>query len=352
MSSLLDITAISCSYDAKVIFNDLSFGVAAGSIACLLGPSGCGKTTVLRAIAGFEPVHTGAITLDGRLLSAPGQTLPPEQRQVGMVFQDYALFPHLTVAANIAFGLQQQSRDEKKRITATLLELIRLQDSAHAYPHQLSGGQQQRVALARALAPRPKLLLLDEPFSNLDTELRRSLSLEVRDILRQHGTTAILVTHDQTEAFNVADEIGVMAQGKLLQWGSARELYHNPTSAFVAAFVSSGVFLPGEVLPGKRLRTPLGEVDIADMPTLPPPGTPVDLLLRPWNVVLAGDSPPLNAVSARLSTQQFQGAATLSTLTLSNGSTLDSLDDNLATLPLGSEVRLALLPRHLRLFPR
>jgi len=347
MSALLDIQAITCRYDDKVIFSDLSFQVAAGSIACLLGPSGCGKTTALRAIAGFEPVYSGTITLDGRILGSTRVSLPPEQREVGMVFQDYALFPHLTVAANIGFGLHKLSRDARKRKTGELLELIRLQGSAEAYPHQLSGGQQQRVALARALAPQPKLLLLDEPFSNLDTELRRSLSLEVREILRRHGTTAILVTHDQTEAFNVADEISVMAAGKLLQWGSARELYHQPNCPFVAAFLSNGSFLSGEVLDASRVITALGEVSLPDSSDIPPPGTRVELLLRPWNVVLAPQGP----INARLDSRQFQGAWTLSTLSLSNGTQLTSFDEQLAALPPGAPVSLRLLAQHLRIFP-
>jgi iron(III) transport system ATP-binding protein len=212
----------------------------------------------------------------------------------------------------------------------------------------LSGGQQQRVALARALAPQPKLLLLDEPFSNLDTELRRSLSLEVREILRRHGTTAILVTHDQTEAFNVADKIGVMSGGKLLQWGSARELYHEPNSAFVASFLSNGIFLPGEVLDASRILTALGEVSLPDSIDTPPPGTRVELLLRPWNVVLAPQGP----INAQLDSRQFQGAWTLSTLTLSNGTQLTSFDEQLAALPPGAPVSLRLLPQHLRLFPQ
>jgi iron(III) transport system ATP-binding protein len=349
MTTLLDINAITCRYDDKVIFAGLSFGVAAGSIACLLGPSGCGKTTALRAIAGFEPVYAGSITLDGRTLSAPGMTLPPEQRQVGMVFQDYALFPHLSVAANIGFGLQQHGKADRQRITGELLDLIRLQDCAKAYPHQLSGGQQQRVALARALAPRPKLLLLDEPFSNLDTALRRSLSLEVRDILRQHGTTAILVTHDQTEAFNVADVIGVMAQGKLLQWGTARELYQAPQSPFVASFVSSGAFIRGELVAPGRLRTAFGEITLEahdDLPTTP--GASVDLLLRPWNVVLAESGP----CSARIIAQQFQGAYTLTSLQLADGTVLASHDERLTAFPAGTSVKLALDPRLLRAFAR
>ena len=347
MDKLLDIQAISCRYDTKVIFSDLSFSVAAGNIACLLGPSGCGKTTALRAIAGFEPVQHGSITLDGRILSQSGKTLAPEQRQVGMVFQDYALFPHLNVAANIAFGLQQHSRDSKQRITGELLELIRLQDSAQVYPHQLSGGQQQRVALARALAPRPKLLLLDEPFSNLDTELRRSLSLEVRDILRQHGTTAILVTHDQTEAFNVADEIGVMAQGKLLQWGTARELYHAPASPFVASFISNGFLVPAQVLSPTTVSTAFGAITLEHAVSAAT-GSSADLLLRPWNIVFD----PTGPFSARIIGHQFNGAFTLTQLELPDGSKASSLDEQLIALPLGNEVRLSLLPRHLRVYTR
>ncbi len=348
MKPLLDIRDITCRYDNNVIFTGLSFSVSAGSIACLLGPSGCGKTTALRAIAGFEPVHAGAISLDGRTLSVPGLTLPPEQREVGMVFQDYALFPHLSVAANIAFGLQAQPRDARRKITYELLDLIRLRDSADVYPHQLSGGQQQRVALARALAPRPKLLLLDEPFSNLDTELRRSLSLEVRDILRQHGTTAILVTHDQTEAFNVADIIGVMARGKLLQWGSARELYHTPASPFVASFVSNGLLIPGKLLSATRVATVLGEVELDPGTTQGvAPGAPVDLLLRAWNIVQSDTGQGVG----RIIGQQFNGAFTLTTLELADGSRISSLDEKLSDLTTGAEARIAIQPSHLRIFP-
>jgi iron(III) transport system ATP-binding protein len=346
MTTQLDVNAITCRYGAKEIFANLSFQVDKGSIACLLGPSGCGKTTALRAIAGFEPVYGGSILLDGLTLSSPGHTLPPEQRHVGMVFQDYALFPHLNVSDNIAFGLQKHTRQERERASAELLELVRLQDLAQSYPHQLSGGQQQRVALARALAPKPKLLLLDEPFSNLDTELRRSLSLEVRAILKQHGTTAILVTHDQTEAFNVADVIGVMAEGKLLQWGTARQLYHEPATPFVASFVSSGCFITGTVLASQRLATIFGEIALPEAGLQS--GATLDLLLRPWNIVYAEAGP----CPARILSQQFQGAHTLSTLQLSDGTVLSSTDERLATFAPGSTVTLALDPRHLRVFPR
>jgi iron(III) transport system ATP-binding protein len=346
MTTQLDVNAITCRYGAKEIFASLSFRVEKGSIACLLGPSGCGKTTALRAIAGFEPVYSGKILLDGLTLSAPFHTLPPEQRHVGMVFQDYALFPHLNVTDNIAFGLQKLTRAESARVANELLELVRLQDCAKSYPHQLSGGQQQRVALARALAPKPKLLLLDEPFSNLDTELRRSLSLEVRAILKQHGTTAILVTHDQTEAFNVADVIGVMNEAKLLQWGTARELYHEPATPFVAAFVSSGIFVTGKVVAPQRLVTIFGDVTVNDLSLQS--GQTVDLLLRPWNIVHA----EAGVCAARIVSQQFQGAYTLTTLQLSDGTMLASMDEHIATRAPGSTVTLALDPKHLRVFPR
>ena len=237
MSALLEINNINCRYDDQVIINDLSFAVEARQIVSLLGPSGCGKTTALRAIAGLEPIHSGQIRLDGTVLSAPGMTLPPEQRHVGMVFQDYALFPHLTVSRNIAFGLHGRDKAEIEDSVRQLLTLVQLTNHADKYPHQLSGGQQQRVALARALAPNPRILLMDEPFSNLDTEMRRSLSREVRDILIKRQTSAILVTHDQDEAFAVADVTGIMLNGDLQQWGQAGDLRDYPANAFVARFI-------------------------------------------------------------------------------------------------------------------
>lgn len=239
MNALLNVNQISCRYDDNVIIPELSFSVKSGQIASLLGPSGCGKTTALRAIAGFEPVYSGEIELGGEILSTASNTLVPEKRRVGMVFQDYALFPHLNVTDNIAFGIQDQDKSERANKIAELLNIIKLQDYASSYPHQLSGGQQQRVALARALAPNPAILLLDEPFSNLDTELRRALSIEVRDILKQNEITAILVTHDQTEAFTVADEIGILENGVLQQWGEPETLRQKPANDFVTNFMSA-----------------------------------------------------------------------------------------------------------------
>jgi len=237
MAVLLEINNINCRYDDQVIIDDLSFSVNDRQIVSLLGPSGCGKTTALRAIAGLEPVYAGQIRLGGVCLSAPDSMLPPEQRQVGMVFQDYALFPHLTVRKNIAFGLHGQDKTDIDDAVQQLLRLIHLEKHADKYPHQLSGGQQQRVALARALAPQPRILLMDEPFSNLDTEMRRNLSREVRDILIERRISAILVTHDQEEAFTVADETGVMLDGDLQQWGAADTLRNHPANEFVARFL-------------------------------------------------------------------------------------------------------------------
>ncbi|MEO9103061.1 MAG: ATP-binding cassette domain-containing protein [Burkholderiaceae bacterium] len=222
MSAALDIDRIEVGYASarqrSRVLHDFSLQIEAGAIGCLLGPSGCGKTTVLRAIAGFEPVVSGTIRLGGVLLSAPGVQLPPEQRRVGMMFQEYALFPHLTAAQNVAFGLRRLARDARVRRTGEMLALVGLADAGSRLPHQLSGGQQQRIALARALAPAPALLLLDEPFSNLDTGTRERLGREVRAICKLAGQTAILVTHNEAEAHAMADRIGVMHDGKLTRW--------------------------------------------------------------------------------------------------------------------------------------
>lgn len=230
----LDLQNISVVYrshgETLHIINQLNLQLAQGEIGCLLGASGCGKTTVLRAIAGFEPLQSGEIWLDGRQLSSSAQQIAPEQRGIGMMFQDYALFPHLTVEKNIGFGLRRWNKIERTRRIATMLELVGLQAEYKRYPHELSGGQQQRVALARALAPSPSLLLLDEPFSNLDVDTRERLAFEVRDILKQAGLTAILVTHNQTEAFAIADRIGVMQQGQIVQWDTPLELRKQPAN--------------------------------------------------------------------------------------------------------------------------
>jgi len=237
MAASVDVRNLEHAYGAHRVVRGMSFALAPGRIGCLLGPSGCGKTTVLRCLAGFEPVLGGEIALSGRVVSKLDLQVPPEKRGIGMVFQDYALFPHLSVAKNVAFGLSRMAIDKADARAAAMLELVGLAAAHDTYPHELSGGQQQRVALARALAPAPDLLLLDEPFSNLDIDLRERLSLEVRAILKKAGTTAILVTHDQHEAFSLADEIGIIKDGTIEQWDSAYNLYHRPRTRFVADFV-------------------------------------------------------------------------------------------------------------------
>lgn len=237
----LDLQRVSLAYNTpeglKPVVNHLDLQLAQGHIGCLLGASGCGKTTVLRAIAGFEPLRDGTIHLNQRLLSSASETVVPENRNVGMMFQDYALFPHLSVEKNIAFGLRKRDKHHRRARTEEMLELVDLEDLAKRYPHELSGGQQQRVALARALAPEPSLLLLDEPFSNLDVDTRERLAFEVREILQKTGLTAILVTHNQAEAFAIADRIGVMQDGRIVQWDTAYGLHNNPVNEFVSDFV-------------------------------------------------------------------------------------------------------------------
>ncbi len=258
MTKALDINAVSVRYGATKAVTNVSLTVNAGEIASLLGPSGCGKTTLLRAIAGFEPVSDGRIVLGDRIISSRKQTMAPEQRRVGMVFQDFALFPHLDVKRNIGFGLNRLGRRERSARVAELLTLVGLGDAASAMPHQLSGGQQQRVALARALAPRPDILLLDEPFSSLDSELREELAAEVRTLLLRHGTTAVLVTHDQHEAFAMADRVTLMNAGRVVQTASPAQLYSQPVNEFVAGFIGQGAVIDVGVDAAGNLDNGLG----------------------------------------------------------------------------------------------
>jgi iron(III) transport system ATP-binding protein len=234
---MLDVENISIGYSSPQgwvqAVKAVSFTLNKGDIGCLLGPSGCGKTTVLRAVAGFEPLQDGRIVLQSRVLSTPEQVVPAERRSMGMMFQDYALFPHLNVQQNIGFGLQRLSSSARNSRVTELLALVGLAGFEKRFPHELSGGQQQRVALARSLAPQPSLLLLDEPFSNLDVDTRERLAFELRDILKETGLTILLVTHNHDEAFALGDQIGVMNEGQLLQWGTPASLTHYPASEMV-----------------------------------------------------------------------------------------------------------------------
>jgi iron(III) transport system ATP-binding protein len=319
---MLILENVAQSYGRKQVPKDVNISLKAGQIGCLLGPSGCGKTTALRLIAGFERLESGAIYLDGKAVSHPGAQVPPEKRRVGLVFQDFALFPHLTVAANIGFGLGQAKGADREHRIREMLDLVGLVREAAAYPHQLSGGQQQRVALARALAPRPRLLLLDEPFSSLDVDLREKLALEVRDILNQEGITALLVTHDQHEAFAMADKVGVMHEGVIQQWDSPYKLYHQPANRFVADFVGQGVLLPGVVMSAHQVKIELGPLQCTKAGGKEGGdclgfgiGAEVEVLIRPDDI-LHDDASPLQAEVER---RAFRGAELLYTLRLPSG---------------------------------
>src|SRR5512139_1498433 len=346
MAASVEVADLSHAYGDVPVVRGMGFALAPGAIGCLLGPSGCGKTTVLRCLAGFEPVKGGTISLGGRVVSRPGLSVPPEERSVGMVFQDFALFPHLTVARNVAFGLRSHAADVAQRRIDEMLELIGLKDAAGAFPHELSGGQQQRVALARALAPNPDLLLLDEPFSSLDVDLRERLTLEVRGILKAAGTTAILVTHDQHEAFVLADEIGVMNEGTIEQWDSAYRLYHQPRTRFVADFVGQGVFLRGVAIGRGRVLTELGEL-ASDNPLSMDEGAAVDLLLRPDDIVHDDASP----WEAEVAAKAFRGAHFLYTLSLSSGTRVLSLVPSHHDHAIGERIGIRLSIDHVIAFP-
>lgn len=320
MEALLALERVTHTYDAAPVLKSLSFELEEGMIGCLLGPSGCGKTTALRAIAGFERIHAGRIRIERQVVAAADVWVPPEQRRVGMVFQDYALFPHLTVADNIAFGIRVKATHQRQTRIEELLDLVGLTGAEKRYPHELSGGQQQRVALARALAPNPRLLLLDEPFSNLDVALRERLSVEVREVLRRQGITAILVTHNQNEAFAMADRIGIMADGALLQWDTAYNLYHRPESPTVADFVGEGALIQGAVEEGGRVHTGLGVLE--GRFTFPcSDGCPARVLIRPEDVVHDDRS----LFKAKIVEKRFRGPSILYTLELASGEQVLSL---------------------------
>ena len=344
---MLDLQNVAISYSGHTVVKDISFSLAKGQIGCLLGPSGCGKTTLLRAIAGFEPVATGNISLQQQVVSSDSLQQAPELRQVGMVFQDFALFPHLNVADNISFGLGHLSRPARKAKVQQLLQLVGLPDLAKRHIYQLSGGQQQRVALARALAPQPKMLLLDEPFSSLDTELREGLAREIRYILQQLGITAVMVTHDQHEAFAMADMIGVMERGKLQQWATPAELYHQPANRFVADFIGRGVFLTGTVLDDHKMATSLGVFAMPDTARFSP-GSMVDVLVRPDDIVQDSSSD----IKARVQSKAFRGSHTLYQLQLAGGETVLSLQLSHVNYAIGEQIGIRPELAHLVMFPR
>jgi len=338
----LEVRDIVLGYADTPVIRGLSFHLEEGEIGCLLGASGCGKTTALRAIAGFESIDQGEIRIGGRVVSRPGHQLAPEKRSVGMVFQDNALFPHLTVEQNIAFGLGKKSRAERAERIRTLIELTGLTGLEKRYPDELSGGQQQRVALARAMAPEPSILLMDEPFSNLDTRLRRRMGEEIRGMLKASDTTTLLVTHDQQEAFALADRVGLLKDGRMLQWDSPYQLYHRPSSRYVAAFTGRGSYLKAEIRNG-RLHHALGQ---SPLPDLRPPGDELALLIRPDDI-----RPDPEGIRARVIARQFQGADILYRLRLPSGEEISALFPSHDDFEVDLSIGIELDADHLVLFP-
>ncbi len=339
---ILEVEDIHLGYDQTPVIKGLSFGLDSGEIGCLLGASGCGKTTALRAIAGFEALASGQIRIAGQVVSSPGHQLAPERRSVGMVFQDHALFPHLNVRRNVGFGLRKLDRDERRARVQALLELTGLEGLDERFPHELSGGQQQRVALARALAPEPKVLLMDEPFSNLDTRLRRRMGEEIRGMLKARGTATLLVTHDQHEAFALADRVGLLDDGRMLQWDTPYQIYHRPATRYVAAFTGRGSYIQARVTETHLVHA-MGH---SPLPEDYPPGTDVALLIRPDDI-----RPNPTGRRARVVNRQFQGAEILYRLELENGEEIAALFPSHDDFAIDEAIGVELDAQHLVLFP-
>ncbi|MGK7942480.1 MAG: ABC transporter ATP-binding protein [Crocosphaera sp.] len=332
-------------HQAIAAVDQISFNLAQGEILGLLGPSGCGKTTLLRMIAGFEQPNAGTIELGGNLVASSQKILPPEQRNTGMVFQDYALFPHLNIADNIAFGLNKKKmpkKEIKKRI-AEVLTLVGLEGLEKRYPHQLSGGQQQRVALARALAPKPALILLDEPLSNLDVQVRLRLRHEIRHILKGTGITAIFVTHDQEEAMAICDKIAVMSSGKIEQLGTPEEIYTCPMSRFVAEFVTQANFIPAKRR-GELWTTEIGQWELPSTGNHLPEG---ELMVRQEDIKLEAD----DTAEVVISDRQFLGREYRYCLRTPSGCQLHARTTIQTQLPIGTKVQLAIASQSAQVFP-
>lgn len=347
--TLLQINSASFAYaGGKSVCNNFNFSINHGDIACLLGPSGCGKTTVLRLVAGFEQPSRGSITVDGIVLADEHTFVEPAKRGIGYVFQDFALFPHLTVTKNIAFGLSLLDATARKKRVDELLKLVGLEAFSQRYPHELSGGQRQRVALARALAPRPKLILLDEPFSSLDIELREKLGLEIRALLKQLNTTALFVTHDQHEAFSIADNISVMHGGVIEQTDTAYNLYHRPLTRFVADFVGQGVLIKGQGTTDGRIATELGLMHPTNLAhDAISANTAYNVLLRPDDI----QHDDASVSTAKVVHKAFRGADILYTLKLDSGTEVLSLVPSHHNHELGQKIGIQLEIDHVVAYP-
>ena len=343
---MLELDGVSHAYEDAPVLDDLSMRLEHGQIGCVLGPSGCGKTTLLRCIAGFEPITAGRICIDGHEESTARSVNPPERRKVGMVFQDYALLPHLNVIDNVAFGLHAMPTAQRGQHAMDTLDTVGLTELAQRFPHEISGGQQQRVAIARALAPAPALVLMDEPFSNIDAGMRSDLGKELSDLFRSLGTTVLVVTHDHSDAFSMADKLGVLCQGKLLQWDDAYRVYHEPATRFVADFVGRGEWLPGILLADGRVETSLGVIH-GNMSAEIAAGTRVDLLLRPDDVVHDDSSTLLAEVISR----RFLGSEFLYELRIASGDKVTASVPSHHDHSIGEKIGIRIETEHMVVFP-
>ena len=319
MTAVLEIDDVTLGYGSTAVVESFSMTVERGEAGCILGPSGVGKTTILRAIAGFHPVLSGEIRIDGKVVSSPNFQLAPEKRRIGMVFQDFALFPHLKVIQNVGIGLRKISKSERIKKSQSMLKRMGISKLAERYPHELSGGQQQRVAAARALAANPEMILMDEPFSNLDVDLREQILNEFRELFKTHSTTSVLVTHHQFIAFALSDNIAVINDGKLQQLDTPYRLYHEPNSRFVADFIGEGTFIPGAVISPGEIKTSLGIIQSSN--GLREVGAQVEVLIRPDDIVLDDSSD----MSFEVVNKAFRGAEIMYTLRLSDGEEILSL---------------------------
>lgn len=342
--SLVTLKEVSKSYSPGLppAVSRLSLNLEKGEILALLGPSGSGKTTTLRLIAGFEVPDEGMILLNGMPVAGGEIWVPPESREIGMVFQDYALFPHLTLLENVAFGVQIRGKRGREQKAMEVLEMVGMGAMAKRYPHELSGGQQQRVALARALARGPVVILLDEPFSDLDADMRTEMRREVEKILQDSGMSAILVTHDQEVAFSMAHRVGVLNNGSLEQMDAPEVLYHTPATRFVADFVGEADFLPGEVREG--IVTEVGTFQ--DGSGLPK-GARIEVMIRPDDV----DFEPSQDGNGLIAGRKFRGSENRYALTLPSGILLRSSQSSDLVLPPGTRVKVTVRPTHLVVFP-
>lgn len=344
---VLELDGVAKRYGSEDVISDLSLSVRDGEILTLLGPSGCGKTTTLRLIAGLEKPNDGAVRLQGTPVAGEGRFVPPEERGTGVVFQEFALFPHLTARENVAFGLQEWAEPDREARVAELLELVGLEDHGEDYPDELSGGQQQRIALARSLAPEPEMLLLDEPFSNLDVDLRVEMREEVRRIIKATGVTAVSVTHDQEEALSISDRVAVMNDGDIEQVDTPELVFQQPESRFVAGFLGHASFLSGTVR-GDRVDTALGRVPRDSVNGLAHQydGTDVDLLVRPDDVTAYSAADVDAAADGTVVYRRYLGPTVLYRVELDTGETIECMHNHSDRMDLDERVAVRVTADH------